>query len=660
MRQALTILKDDPRFADFPDFEELRRRGIEHIAKLSGDLWTDHNLHDPGITILEALCFALTDLGYRTSLDINELVAPSTDTTQENNFFTPEEILTANPLTILDYRKLLIDIQGVRNAWIIPAELSDEELAETPRLELDPFGRRQQEQLLYYPSPNDEQLSSVQLSTTPEGVNETKPLYLRGLYRVVLEVDPQLTQGEETNCGPGQTDLSSVLAEARRRLHAHRNLCEDFIEVSFLRDEEIGLCLEVDLSPKALPDDVLANIYSAVEEFISPKLSFYSLAEMLEKGEPIEKIYRGRPYLPAYFDSHDPEARLSHGFVDEEELTKAELPTVLRASDLYRVIMGVEGVRAIRELKLVNFLGGIAQTNGVDWELPLTLGHRPLFSPQKSVIKFYKGVLRVIADQAAVTDRFRQRLADYQKNKYPQSKLNLSIPYGNHREDLGDYYSIQQEFPTVYGIGPGDLPASATAERKAQALQLQGYLTFFDQLLANYLAQLAHIRELFAFEGASGRTYFGQTVESIPQVEKLLQFYQQETRNGTNLETLVQSTRAYDHPVLRDQAKEKLVLELRNLPLDELQRRLQVVEDNAGYYFVLLDGQEEAILRGVDTFTQLDNAEKAGQTAVLKLLFQGGVASNYRDENRPSSRYYSFSIVDDPSSYTTANSRIVR
>ncbi|MEL6358303.1 MAG: hypothetical protein AAFQ37_15420, partial [Bacteroidota bacterium] len=198
--------------------------------------------------------------------------------------------------------------------------------------------------------------------------------------------------------------------------------------------------------------------------------------------------------LPAYFDSYNPTDRLSHGFLDEEELAKSELSTVLRASDFYRVVMGVKGVRAIRELKLVNYLGGVEQTTGVDWELPLTPGHRPLFSPQRSVIKFYKGVLRVVADRLAVTDRFQQRLADYRKNRYPQSDLNLSIPYGNHRSDMGDYYSIQQEFPTVYGIGPGDLAPSATAERKAQALQLQAYLTFFDQLLANYFAQLAHLR----------------------------------------------------------------------------------------------------------------------------------------------------------------------
>ena len=69
------ILREDPNLPPWLQFEELRRLGIEYIAKFSGDVWTDHNLHDPGITILEVLCYALSDLGYRTQLDIEELLA---------------------------------------------------------------------------------------------------------------------------------------------------------------------------------------------------------------------------------------------------------------------------------------------------------------------------------------------------------------------------------------------------------------------------------------------------------------------------------------------------------------------------------------------------------------------------------------------------------
>ena len=113
------IVKNDKSFPAFLDFDLLRREGLKHLGDLSGKIWTDHNIHDPGITILEVLCYALIDLGYRTQLPIEDLLAVQEGSTEpDNNFFTPAEILSCNPTTILDYRKMLMDIEGVRNAWL--------------------------------------------------------------------------------------------------------------------------------------------------------------------------------------------------------------------------------------------------------------------------------------------------------------------------------------------------------------------------------------------------------------------------------------------------------------------------------------------------------------------------------------------------------------
>lgn len=55
------------------NFAELKREGIENIQKLSGKIWTDYNSHDPGVTILENLCFALTELGFKTNFSIEDI-----------------------------------------------------------------------------------------------------------------------------------------------------------------------------------------------------------------------------------------------------------------------------------------------------------------------------------------------------------------------------------------------------------------------------------------------------------------------------------------------------------------------------------------------------------------------------------------------------------
>ena len=93
--------------------------------------------------------------------------------------------------------------------------------------------------------------------------------------------------------------------------------------------------------------------------------------------------------------------------------------------------------------------------------------------------------------------------------------IGLAVPTGNYRE-LADYESIQNEFPLNYGIGDIGLPASASNARKAQAKQLQAYLMVFDQLLANFFAQLDHVRALFCPSNDQVKTYFAQSLAHLP------------------------------------------------------------------------------------------------------------------------------------------------
>ncbi|MBL4705800.1 MAG: hypothetical protein JKY54_14840 [Flavobacteriales bacterium] len=123
------------------DYDFLREKGIEHLQKLAGKIWTDYNTSDPGVTILEVMCYALTDIGYRTSFDVKDLITqdPSDSNAQAiENFFTARNIMTNAPVTIQDYRKLLMDLRvdatdednnaivlTVRNALIEKAKKSE-------------------------------------------------------------------------------------------------------------------------------------------------------------------------------------------------------------------------------------------------------------------------------------------------------------------------------------------------------------------------------------------------------------------------------------------------------------------------------------------------------------------------------------------------------
>ncbi len=485
MLEYPSISKLNPEFPNYLNFQTLRDIGIAHLQALSGKLWTDYNLHDPGVTILEVLCYAVTDLGYRNNLDIQDLLTsnPADSNHRENNFFTPDEILTCNPVTDLDLRKRLIDIPGVRNAWL-------EKLT------------------IYNPAIYVDYTSSHLQSTPPDGKSEDNAprLHPRGLYTVYIDLDVGYRKNA---CGQISRSWSDTLAQVKAVLCNYRNLCEDVHDILVLGEEEIALCTEIELEADADAEDVLAEIYVKLQSLISPRLHFYTLQELLDKGKSPAEIFAGRPAV-----LHN-ERYKSHGFIDTAELEALTQPEVIHTSDLYQEILKVPGVAAVRKLSIINYINGLPQSQD-PWYLHLTKGYSPVLGVESSKVKLFKGTLPISTNVDEVKRRYNEQQAANIKAFREDYELDLSVPKGSYY-NLADHYSIQHDFPLTYGISEDGLPETASVLRKAQAHQLKGYLVFFDQLLANYLAQLAHVRELFSWEidkvDGQRHTYFTQVLD---------------------------------------------------------------------------------------------------------------------------------------------------
>lgn len=306
MAEYLTISKQNPAFPEYLDFQFLRAIGIEQVQKLSRKIWTDYNSHDPGMTILEVLCYALTDLGYRKNLDIEDLLTRDPEGVQkpENNFFTPDRILTCNPTTELDWRKRLIDIPGVRNVRLKKVENYRPEI----------YVNRPQRRLQYDLPPDQ---------TTDSAL----PLNPRGIYDVDLDLEFDNLQAID------EAIINEVLNRVKSVLCSYRNLCEDFRDLVLLGREAIALCTDIELQPDADPEDVLVEIYLRVQDFLAPRIQFYTLQELLEKGKNPAEIFAGRPSV---FDD-DSFSYESNGFIDSEELEKLRLPEALYVSDIYQI-----------------------------------------------------------------------------------------------------------------------------------------------------------------------------------------------------------------------------------------------------------------------------------------------------------------------------------
>ncbi|MCB1934531.1 MAG: hypothetical protein KDF59_01190 [Nitrosomonas sp.] len=100
--------RSDP---DALDFATLRKDAINLVQQLCGENWTDYNLHDPGVTILEQLCFALTDLSYRSGFPVEDYLTNEKTTIdyEKLGLHQPYEILPSSAVTEADYEKILYD-----------------------------------------------------------------------------------------------------------------------------------------------------------------------------------------------------------------------------------------------------------------------------------------------------------------------------------------------------------------------------------------------------------------------------------------------------------------------------------------------------------------------------------------------------------------------
>lgn len=498
LNDSKVISKNNSGFPDYLDFDKLRSEGIDYLGKLSGKIWTDHNVHDPGITILEMLCYAMLDLGYRTNLPVKDIFARDPeDKSKDDNFLTPSQILTCNPLTITDFRKLLIDIDGVKNAWLeVAADIDIEKFCLPEQPTTPPAG------------------TPVLLSiVNPSGQTEKECCinYLNGLYHVYLELED--SKEEEIKDAEKKKEFLKKIKEA---LMSHRNICEDFIDIKILCKWQTGVCADIELEADADPEKVYLQMVEKLRDFFSPSPKFYTLPQLLDKGKTIDEIFAGRPYGITE----------SHGFVDTEEFEKLKLRKTIHVSDVYNILFSVSGIRKVNRLRMRNC---DTKSNKEDkWEIRIPKGHVPDFSIGCSGFQFTRQGMPLAFDFKKYEELLKINFVHNGKILYRLPSLNLDteIPAGVYRNDLDTYYSVQNEFPRVYGIAEGGLSDTASPLRIAQALQLKGYLLFFDQLLANYLSQLRNIRSLFSLslpdKKESRQTYFISQPGSVPDLKKLV------------------------------------------------------------------------------------------------------------------------------------------
>lgn len=449
---ALTISRGAPEEPGL-DWSALRAEGLRLLEAQAGAEWSDFNAHDPGVTLLELLCYALTELSHRAGLAIEDLLAAPDGTLAASGrtLRRPWRILPTEPVTAADQRRLLIDrIDGLGNAWLEP--------------------------------------------------RPAEP----GLYDVRLYAAPAL---------PGVVDREErpnprLLRRAARLLVRHRALCEDIGSIRLLRPVRTVIEADVEIEPAASVEAVVAEIVYRLGRSVAPEPRRRSLAAQREGGRAWPEILAGP--LPR------------GGFVPSRELGPCR--TRIAPDEIAAEIAAAAGVRAVRAVSLsaegreprpdgAVSLGRdecFALDAGLDWSAPpiaISLaGSRRAADPQE--------VRRLLA---ARWEGHRRRF-----DVRAELRRALPAPAGRHR-DLAGYTPIADHLPAIYGVGPGGLPGTASAERRGQARQLLGYLALFDRQMVDFLDRLVQLPALIAGEPVEADAFRRPLAEAVPRLSPLLE-----------------------------------------------------------------------------------------------------------------------------------------
>ncbi len=90
-------------------FSALQKKSLEEFQRLSGEVWTDFNPHDPGVTIADITNYALTELDYKLGFNLQDYLTDSQGkfSPEQYGLYFPKEVYPTMPVTLADYKKLL-------------------------------------------------------------------------------------------------------------------------------------------------------------------------------------------------------------------------------------------------------------------------------------------------------------------------------------------------------------------------------------------------------------------------------------------------------------------------------------------------------------------------------------------------------------------------
>lgn len=227
------FIKKKPEPVEETDFVGLQRSALDTIQQLAGNLWTDFNEHDPGMTIMDNLNYALTELNYKCSFPIEDYLSGREGTYKPEDFglFRPDHVYPSSPVNQSDYSKLIFDsVEEIAGLWLIKKK------------------------------------------DAPPGVID-----------IIVDLIPTIDDSAK----------EKIYQKVYKIYHQNRLLCENLGDIYFREKERLELSGEIELQEDADVSEILARIYFICAKYFNPGIKYLDLRELLSSDTDWSKLFDG-------------------------------------------------------------------------------------------------------------------------------------------------------------------------------------------------------------------------------------------------------------------------------------------------------------------------------------------------------------------------------
>ena len=464
IKEEITSLSDSTLTESAHNSLLLKEQALALVQTVCGDGWTDHNIGDPGITLLDVLAFVISDLGFRLNFPIRELLAPDPADPVESNqqpFFLAPQILPSNTVTLADHRRAIIDIPGIKNADFV--------------------------------------------SLTSDNVANGN---VSGSVDILLDLE------DEWSSRTPQEKMELYI-KVRQSFISARNVNQDLNKIIPIKKQLFSVDFFLAFEDINSLTNTVTEILSKTREVLSPGVRKTSKQDLKQAGYAGDDIFDG--------------PLLKNGFILTSDVESLHMPDVIYASDVFEVLDQQAGLKRINSFAFtpafddplnkdedyLNWRFKISPQYMLKLDIEKTLDQLKIELDGQSYILTQADKLAISLSVEASYQASRSQNTEplntepqktgSEQTEFPQSQTQTN-EYANEitefisssYRELKQYTSIQHDFPAIYKLVESRLDGEINSTELASILQLKGFLTLFDQVLADQFAQLDNLRKLLA------------------------------------------------------------------------------------------------------------------------------------------------------------------